>query len=49
MQTQQLLGAVHGNRDAMDAFVSITAGTVSPLEFFDSDHIGQIFASAQQS
>ena len=34
-EMQQLLGAVHGNQDAMDAFVSITAGTVSPVEFFD--------------
>jgi hypothetical protein len=45
-EMQQLLGAVHGNRDAMDAFVSITAGTVSPVEFFGPDHIGRIMASA---
>jgi len=31
MEMQQLLGAVHGNQDAMDAFVSLTAGTVSPV------------------
>jgi hypothetical protein len=43
---QQLLGAVHGNPDAMDAFVSVTAGTVSPAEFFDPEHIGRIMASA---
>ena len=36
-EMQQLLGAVHGNQDAMDTFVSITAGTVSPVEFFDPD------------
>jgi hypothetical protein len=40
------LGAVHGNREAMDAFVSVTAGTVSPVEFFDPEHIGRIMASA---
>jgi 2-polyprenyl-6-methoxyphenol hydroxylase-like FAD-dependent oxidoreductase len=45
--TQRLLGAVHGNQDAMDAFVSVIAGTVSPVEFFDPDHVGRIFAAAQ--
>jgi flavin-dependent dehydrogenase len=45
-EMQQLLGAVHGNREAMDAFVSVTAGTVSPVEFFDPEHIGRIMASA---
>jgi flavin-dependent dehydrogenase len=44
-EMQQLLGAVHGNRDAMDAFVSITAGTVSPVEFFDPGHIGSIMSA----
>jgi flavin-dependent dehydrogenase len=45
-EMQRLLGAVHGNRDAMDAFVSVTAGTLSPVEFFDPEHIGRIMASA---
>jgi flavin-dependent dehydrogenase len=44
-EMQMLLGAVHGNREAMDSFVSITAGTVSPLEFFDPEHIGQLMSS----
>ena len=43
---QHLLGAVHGNRDAMDAFASVTAGTMSPVEFFDPGHIGQIMSAA---
>jgi hypothetical protein len=42
---QQLLGAVYGNQDAMDAFASITAGTVSPIEFFDPEHIGRIMGA----
>ncbi len=42
-QMQQLLGAVHGNREAMDDFVSVTAGTVSPVDFFDPENIGRIF------
>ena len=46
-QMQQLLGAVHGNQDAMDDFVSLTAGTVSPVEFFDPENIGRIFGAAQ--
>jgi len=45
MEMQQLLGAVHGNRDAMDAFVSVTAGTVSPVEFFDPRPIGRIMSA----
>ncbi len=43
---QQLLGALHGNQDAADAFVSITAGTVSPVEFFNHDNIGRIMSAA---
>ncbi|MDQ1425782.1 MAG: hypothetical protein QOD72_3280 [Acidimicrobiaceae bacterium] len=46
VEMQQLLGAVHGNRDAMDAFASITAGTVSPVEFFDPENIGRIMGAA---
>ncbi len=45
-EMQQLLGAVYGNREAMDSFASITAGTVSPVEFFDPEHIGQIMGAA---
>jgi flavin-dependent dehydrogenase len=45
-EMQQLLGAVHGNRDAMDAFAGITAGTVSPVEFFDPENIGRIMSAA---
>jgi 2-polyprenyl-6-methoxyphenol hydroxylase-like FAD-dependent oxidoreductase len=46
MEMQQLLGAVHGNQDAMDAFVSLTAGTVSPVEFFDPENIARIMTEA---
>jgi 2-polyprenyl-6-methoxyphenol hydroxylase-like FAD-dependent oxidoreductase len=45
-EMQQLLGAIHGNQEAMDAFVSITAGTVSPMEFFDPANIGRMLADA---
>ena len=46
VEMQQLLGAVHGNQDAMDDFVSITAGTLSPVEFFDPANIGRIMAGS---
>ena len=45
-EMQELLAAVHGNPEAMDAFVSVVAGTVSPIEFFDPAHIGRIMAAA---
>ncbi len=44
-EMQRLLGAVYGNRDAMDSFASVFAGTVSPVEFFDPDHIGRIMGA----
>ena len=46
-EMQQLLGAVDGNPDAMDGFVSVVAGTVSPVEFFSPDNIGQVMQAAR--
>ncbi|MEA2686896.1 MAG: hypothetical protein QOE93_2091 [Actinomycetota bacterium] len=48
-EMQQLLGAVHGNQEAMDSFVSVVAGTVSPVDFFAPDNIGRIFHAAATS
>ena len=45
-EMQQLLGAIYGNQEAMDGFAGITAGTVSPVEFFDPAHIGEIMGAA---
>ena len=45
-ELQQLLGGIHGNQDAMDAFVSVTAGTISPAEFFDPANIGRLLSPA---
>jgi flavin-dependent dehydrogenase len=45
-EVQQLLGAVAGNREAMDAFVSVIAGTLSPGEFFDPANIEHILRAA---
>jgi flavin-dependent dehydrogenase len=44
-EMQQLLGAVYGNQDAMNMFVSITAGTVSPIEFFDPENVGRLMSA----
>jgi flavin-dependent dehydrogenase len=46
-EMQQLLGAVHGNTDAMDSFASVIAGTVSPAEFFEPRNIGRIMVAAR--
>ena len=48
LEMQQLLGAVHGNEEAMDGFVSVVAGTVSPVEFFSPDNIGRITQAARR-
>jgi flavin-dependent dehydrogenase len=45
-EMQQLLGAVYGNQEAMDAFVGVAAGTVSPLEFFDPANVGRLMSAA---
>ena len=47
-EMQQLLGAVHGNADAMDSFASVIAGTVSPVEFFEPRNIGRIMVAARK-
>jgi flavin-dependent dehydrogenase len=43
-EVRQLLAAIHGNQDAMDAFVSLVAGTISPVEFFDPANIGRMLS-----
>jgi flavin-dependent dehydrogenase len=45
-QVQRLLWAVAGNREAMDAFASVIAGTLSPTEFFDPAHLERILRAA---
>ena len=44
-ETQQLLGAVAGNQQAMDDFVSVQAGTLPIPEFFSPENIGRIMAT----
>ena len=45
-EMQQLLGAVQGNQAAMDAFASVIAGTMSPVDFFDPAHIDVMMGKA---
>ena len=45
-EMQQLLGAIHGNQQAMDGFVRMNAGTISPAEFFAPDNVRAIVAAA---
>jgi flavin-dependent dehydrogenase len=45
-ELQQLLGAVHGNQEAMDGFARVNSGVMSPLEFFSEENVGRIFAAA---
>ena len=46
LEMQQLLGAICGNHIAMDDFVSVNAGTLSPDVFFSPEHIGRAFEAA---
>jgi 2-polyprenyl-6-methoxyphenol hydroxylase-like FAD-dependent oxidoreductase len=44
-EMQQLLGAIHGNREAMDGFVQVNAGTISPAVFFSPENVSAITAA----
>ncbi len=45
-QMQQLFGALAGNQAAMDAFVSVVAGTISPADFFDPANLHRLTSHA---
>ena len=44
-EMQQLFGAMAGNQEATDEFVSVVAGTRSPADFFAPESIGPIMTS----
>jgi 2-polyprenyl-6-methoxyphenol hydroxylase-like FAD-dependent oxidoreductase len=46
-EIQQLLGAMRGNQEAMDGFVSVQAATLPAPEFFAPENIGRIMAAAE--
>jgi 2-polyprenyl-6-methoxyphenol hydroxylase-like FAD-dependent oxidoreductase len=45
-ELQQLLGAVHGNQEAMNGFARVQAGVTRPSEFFSEENVKRIFAAA---
>jgi 2-polyprenyl-6-methoxyphenol hydroxylase-like FAD-dependent oxidoreductase len=45
-EMQQLLGAMQGNQEAMDGFVSVMAGTLPAPEFFGPENAGRIMSQA---
>jgi hypothetical protein len=45
-ELQQLLGAIHGNQEAMNGFARVNAGTISPAEFFAPENAQAILAAA---
>jgi 2-polyprenyl-6-methoxyphenol hydroxylase-like FAD-dependent oxidoreductase len=47
-EMQQLIGAMAGNQQAMDGFVSTYAGSISPAEFFSPDNVGTIMSAATE-
>jgi hypothetical protein len=42
----QLMSAIHGNQTAMDSFIQVVSGVVSPADFFAPENVGRIFAAA---
>jgi hypothetical protein len=42
----QLLGAMQGNQEAMDGFVSVQAATLPAPEFFAPGNVGRIMGEA---
>jgi 2-polyprenyl-6-methoxyphenol hydroxylase-like FAD-dependent oxidoreductase len=46
-EMQQLFGAIHGNRSAMDGFVQMSAGTISPAQFLSPENVRTIMSSRQ--
>jgi 2-polyprenyl-6-methoxyphenol hydroxylase-like FAD-dependent oxidoreductase len=42
----QLLGAMQGNQEAMDGFVSVQAATLPAPEFFEPENVGRIMREA---
>ena len=45
-EMQQLIGAMQGNQEAQDGFVSVMAGTLPAPEFFGPENAGRIMAEA---
>lgn len=48
-ELQALLGAVHGNQDAMDDFAKVNAGVLSPAVFLGEDNVRRIMSQAART
>ena len=48
-ELQQLLGAMRGNQEAMDDFMSVMAATLPAPEFFAPDNVARIMAAAPRA
>jgi 2-polyprenyl-6-methoxyphenol hydroxylase-like FAD-dependent oxidoreductase len=48
-EMQQLIGAMQGNQEAQDEFISVQAATMPAPEFFAPEHVGKIMAAAPAS
>jgi 2-polyprenyl-6-methoxyphenol hydroxylase-like FAD-dependent oxidoreductase len=46
-EQRQLMGAIHGNREAMNGFARVFAGVTSPAEFFSQENVGKILGASQ--
>jgi 2-polyprenyl-6-methoxyphenol hydroxylase-like FAD-dependent oxidoreductase len=44
-ELQRLLAAIHGNQQAMDGFIRVTAAVTSPAEFSSEEHVGRLLAA----
>jgi len=45
-EMQQLIGAMQGNQEAQDAFISVQAATLPAPEFFAPENVGKIMGAA---
>ena len=41
------MGAIHGNREAMNGFARVFAGVTSPAEFFSPENVGKILGASR--
>jgi 2-polyprenyl-6-methoxyphenol hydroxylase-like FAD-dependent oxidoreductase len=48
-ELQQLIGAMHGNQEAMNGFVSVQASTLPAPEFFAPENVGKIMAASGEA
>jgi 2-polyprenyl-6-methoxyphenol hydroxylase-like FAD-dependent oxidoreductase len=45
-EMQRLFAAIAGNQKAMDSFVQMNAGTISPAQFFAPEHVGALMGAS---